>query len=128
MAFTTIAYVALILSIIAIVKMIILYMFPNVTRKQVKHITKTKHHGKFYAFLSFIIFLAIFYLLIREINIFQIYVGIVLGCLLMYMMINPYHKTADKLYHEIIKDPHKTWFVFLIILLISLWILYISLF
>ena len=118
MPYSTIEIAAIILAILTMLKLATLYLFPKTLNKQVKHITKSKFHNKIYISLSFIVFLVLLYILALDTSIFKIFLGMLLGSIVMYMWMHPYKKSRA-LYEESIKNPHKAWLAFAIYFILS---------
>ena len=127
MAYTIIETFAIIIAVFTILKIAVLYLSPVVTRGLVRNYMKKEYWYNFYTYLAFVIFAILFYFMIQEISIFYISAGIAMGMLLFFLWIAAYPKRSKSFCDASIKDPHKAWFSYLLMLVVSLWVLWLVL-
>jgi len=62
--------------------------------------------------------------LLQEINIIQIWVAALFGMILYGLVMVYYHKGYLKIVDQVFKDRKKAWFIWLVFLAMSIWVLY----
>ena len=120
---TPIEIIALIFVIVAILKLIVLFVAVKPAKAMKIAKPLWTQHPAVVHIVGIALLAVLGYFLLQELSIVQLVAAMFFGFLLMAMFLMPYTKSVLKLAEEILKNKCKAWLAWLIILVMSLWVL-----
>ena len=119
---TPVEIIALIFALAVILKLILFYTIDP--KKWLKFMEKFFNKIALMNVLMLLFAVVILAFLLQEINIIQIWVAALFGMILYGLVMVYYHKGYLKIVDQVFKDRKKAWFIWLVFLAMSIWVLY----
>ncbi len=118
---TLIETIAVILAIIILVKFVLMmFLKPKLWQNMAKGFLK---HNNILTAVYLVLFLALGYLLLQELNIVQLFIGALFGTGLYVLLLLPYPKVMNVMIKEITENKTKSLLCWLVFIVMSVWVL-----
>lgn len=120
---TPIEIIALVFAIVAILKLLVLFIAVKPAKAMKIAKPMWTAHPAIVHVVGIVLLAVLGYYLLQELSIVQLVAAMFFGFLLMAMFLMPYTKSVLKLAEEVLKNKGKAWLGWLIVIVLSLWVL-----